>query len=55
MLSVPRRKGLPLRCCCPLKNGVVRDLRAALDFLGVRPEVDGGRLGAIGFQEHLRG
>lgn len=33
----------------PLKNGVVRDLRAALDFLGARSEVDAGRLGAIGF------
>jgi carboxymethylenebutenolidase len=33
----------------PLKNGVVQDLRAALDFLGARPEVDAGRLGAIGF------
>ena len=33
----------------PLKNGVVRDLQAALDFLGARPGVDAGRLGAIGF------
>jgi carboxymethylenebutenolidase len=33
----------------PLRNGVVADLRAALDFLGARPEVDAGRLGAIGF------
>ena len=33
----------------PLKNGVVRDLQAALDFLGALPEVDAGRLGAIGF------
>jgi carboxymethylenebutenolidase len=34
---------------CPLKNGVVRDLRTALDFLGAQPGVDAGRLGAIGF------
>jgi carboxymethylenebutenolidase len=33
----------------PLRNGVVRDLQAALDFLGSRPGVDAGRLGAIGF------
>jgi carboxymethylenebutenolidase len=33
----------------PLKNGVVEDLRAAIDFLGTRPEVDAERLGAIGF------
>jgi carboxymethylenebutenolidase len=33
----------------PLRNGVVRDLRAALDHLGERPEVDAARLGAIGF------
>ena len=33
----------------PLQNGVVADLRTALDFLGARPEVDAGRLGAIGF------
>ena len=33
----------------PLKNGVVRDLQSALDFLGVQPEVDPHRLGAIGF------
>jgi len=33
----------------PLENGVVGDLRAALDFLGSRPEVDAKRLGAIGF------
>jgi len=33
----------------PLRNGVVGDLRAALDFLGARPEVDAARLGAIGF------
>jgi carboxymethylenebutenolidase len=33
----------------PLKNGVVRDLRDSLDFLGARPDVDAGRLGAIGF------
>src|SRR2546421_8661812 len=33
----------------PLRNGVVRDLQAALDFLGSRPGVDTGRLGAIGF------
>jgi carboxymethylenebutenolidase len=32
-----------------LENGVVRDLQAALDFLGERPEIDPGRLGAIGF------
>src|SRR5690348_8556757 len=38
--------GMMLR---PLKNGVVRDLRTALDFLGARPEVDAARLGAIGF------
>jgi carboxymethylenebutenolidase len=33
----------------PLKNGVVADLQAALDYLGVFPEVDRTRLGAIGF------
>ena len=33
----------------PLRNGVVRDLHAALDFLGARPGVDAERLGAIGF------
>lgn len=33
----------------PLKNGVVRDLRNALDFLGARDDVDGERIGAIGF------
>jgi carboxymethylenebutenolidase len=33
----------------PLKNGVVRDLRSALDCLGARPDVDGARIGAIGF------
>lgn len=33
----------------PLTNGVVRDLQAALDFLGVQPGVDSQRLGAIGF------
>jgi carboxymethylenebutenolidase len=32
-----------------LKNGVVEDLQAALDFLRTRPEVDAARLGAIGF------
>jgi carboxymethylenebutenolidase len=33
----------------PLKNGVVGDLQAALDYLGAIPEVDSTRLGAIGF------
>jgi carboxymethylenebutenolidase len=33
----------------PIKNGVVRDLRIALDFLGARSDVDASRLGAIGF------
>ncbi len=33
----------------PLRNGVVADLHTALAFLGARPEVDGDRLGAIGF------
>ena len=33
----------------PLQNGVVADLRTALDFLGAQPDVDAGRLGAIGF------
>ncbi len=33
----------------PLENGVMNDLRAALEFLGSRPEVDAKRLGAIGF------
>ncbi len=33
----------------PLKNGVVADLQAALDYLGAFPEVDRTRLGAIGF------
>jgi carboxymethylenebutenolidase len=33
----------------PLKNGVVGDLQAALDYLGALPEVDRTRLGAIGF------
>ncbi len=33
----------------PLKNGVIADLHAALDFLGAQPEVDRLRLGAIGF------
>lgn len=33
----------------PLSNGVVRDLRAAMDTLATRPEVDGRRLGVIGF------
>ena len=32
-----------------LKNGVVEDLQAALDFLRARSEVDPARLGAIGF------
>lgn len=30
-------------------HGGIRDLKAALTFLGRRPEVDGERLGAIGF------
>jgi carboxymethylenebutenolidase len=38
--------GLLLR---PLRNGTVRDLQTALDFLGSRPGVDPARLGAIGF------
>ena len=38
-----------MRTIRPLRNGVVRDLQAALDFLGSRPGVDAGRLGAIGF------
>jgi carboxymethylenebutenolidase len=33
----------------PLTNGVVGDLRAALDHLGTLPGVDGDRLGVIGF------
>lgn len=33
----------------PLKNGVVGDLQATLDYLGAIPEVDHARLGAIGF------
>lgn len=33
----------------PLKNGVVRDLEAALRFLGERQRVDPRRLGVIGF------
>jgi carboxymethylenebutenolidase len=33
----------------PIKNGVVADLQAALDYLGALPEVDRSRLGAIGF------
>jgi carboxymethylenebutenolidase len=33
----------------PLRNGVVRDLKASLDFLGEQPGVDAARLGAIGF------
>lgn len=32
-----------------LDHGGLRDLRAALDHLASRPEVDGSRLGAIGF------
>jgi carboxymethylenebutenolidase len=39
-------QGLLIR---PLKNGVVDDLQAALDYLRTHPEVDPGRLGAIGF------
>jgi carboxymethylenebutenolidase len=33
----------------PLKNGVVGDLQAALDYLGTLRKVDPTRLGAIGF------
>jgi carboxymethylenebutenolidase len=33
----------------PLKNEVVGDLQAALDYLGSLPDVDRTRLGAIGF------
>ena len=33
----------------PLKNGVVGDLQAALDYLASLPKVDRTRLGAIGF------
>ncbi len=33
----------------PVNNGVVGDLRAALDFLGADPAVDAARLGVIGF------
>jgi carboxymethylenebutenolidase len=33
----------------PLSNGVVGDLRASLEALAGRPEVDAGRLGVIGF------
>lgn len=33
----------------PLKNGVVADLRAGVDFLKRWPEVDPARLGVIGF------
>lgn len=33
----------------PLKNGVVGDLRASMDALGERPEVDAAKLGVIGF------
>ena len=33
----------------PLSNGVVGELRAALDVLRNRPEVEAGRVGAIGF------
>ncbi|HEU4743533.1 MAG TPA: dienelactone hydrolase family protein [Meiothermus sp.] len=32
-----------------LEHGGIRDLKAALDFLGVQPGVDAARLGAIGF------
>jgi carboxymethylenebutenolidase len=33
----------------PLRNGIVRDLNIALDFLGARDDVDASRIGAIGF------
>lgn len=33
----------------PIANGVVGDLRAALDFLGAQSQVDPARLGVIGF------
>jgi carboxymethylenebutenolidase len=33
----------------PLKNGTVGDLQSALDYLGAYPNVEGTRLGAIGF------
>ena len=33
----------------PLRNGVVGDLRSAMDVLAARPEVDGTRIGVIGF------
>jgi carboxymethylenebutenolidase len=33
----------------PLEHGGVKDLKAALSFLTEQPEVDGARLGAIGF------
>jgi carboxymethylenebutenolidase len=33
----------------PITNGVVGDLRSAIDVLAARPEVDGSRLGVIGF------
>lgn len=33
----------------PLTNGVVGDLRASIDALGGRPEVDASKLGVIGF------
>lgn len=33
----------------PLKNGVVGDLRQAVDFLQGQPDVDPGRVGVIGF------
>ena len=33
----------------PLRNGVVRDLQTAVDFLGAQSGVDGQRVGAIGF------
>jgi carboxymethylenebutenolidase len=33
----------------PLDHGSIHDLRAALTYLAARPEVDAGRLGAIGF------
>jgi carboxymethylenebutenolidase len=33
----------------PLNNGSIRDLKAALSFLAEQPDIDGARLGAIGF------